>query len=127
MLSPRVLLRVAVVGGLTGAVGLSAAWAGIGIAPVPAPAAPATRVVGAADLPAADSTAVSGAKEDGGDQPLPGLAGGEALVGAAKMSIAPRPKDMAARFPGARWETDPAECKTLDQHEVDRLTGGHAT
>ncbi|MGB8651637.1 MAG: hypothetical protein WCD35_13370, partial [Mycobacteriales bacterium] len=79
-----------------------------------------------ADLPAAHSAAVRAAEEDGGDPSLPGLAGGQALVGAAKMSIAPRPKDMAARFPGARWETDPAECKTLDQHEVDRLTGGHA-
>jgi hypothetical protein len=56
------------------------------------------------------------------------LGAGQALVGAAKLSIAPRPKDMAKRFPGARWETDPAECKTLDQNEITRLTsGGHTT
>jgi len=48
------------------------------------------------------------------------------MVGAAKASIAPRPKDMAKRFPGARWETDPAECTTLDPNEVQRLLGGHA-
>ncbi|HUR14688.1 MAG TPA: hypothetical protein VM097_09395 [Mycobacteriales bacterium] len=45
-------------------------------------------------------------------------------VGAAKASIAPRVKDMVKRFPGARWETDPAECITLDPNEAQRLLGG---
>ncbi len=124
MPSPRVLLRSVVVGGLTGSLALTAAWAGIGVAPAPvptpslpvsAPAVPGTST--AAVLPGGLALAVNPAK----------LAPGRALVGAAKTSIAPRPKDMAKRFPGARWETDPKECKTLDQNEVARLTSGGKT
>jgi hypothetical protein len=120
--APRTLLRAVVLGGLTGALALSAAWAGVGFTPVPGPtlpggvAAPATGGAGTA-------TSVGVALRANPAR----LAPGQALVGAAKMSIAPRPKDMAKRFPGARWETDPAECRTLEQHQVDRLTGGHAT
>jgi hypothetical protein len=121
--TPRTLLRAALVGGLTGAVALSAAWAGVGLAPAPAPA---TTLPARAAHPTGGS--VSSAITAGvALRSNPARLGpGEALVGAAKASITPRPKDMATRFPGARWETDPAECRTLDQHELDRLAGAHA-
>ncbi len=119
MIAARTLLRSTLVGTIVGAVGLSAAWAGVSVLPVPSP------------------PAVPVATGPGGAATNPALPGAAALslprppatisVGAAKASIAPRPKDMAKRFPGARWETSPAECKTLDQNEINRLTGGHAT
>ena len=103
---------------MAGAVGLTTAWAGVSVLPVPTPAAvPAV----SHPLPGGVSGSFTGKAV-----PIP-IDGGVPLeVGAAKASIAPRVKDMAKRFPGARWETDPAECKTLDQHEIDRLAGGHA-
>ncbi len=123
MISTRLALRAAVVGTVTGAVALTAAWAGVGLTPAPplpvSPSAAAGLVggsAGSATVSAAVPLAVNPAR----------LAPGQALVGAAKQSIAPRPKDMTKRFPGARWETDPAECKTVDQNEVNRLLGGHA-
>ena len=123
MLTPRHVLRTALLGGVTGALALTAAYAGVSLAPSPAPVPRpgiAVQLPGASSAPGTPLTAV----------PLKvnpaHLAAGQALVGAARNSIAPRPKDMAARFPGARWETDPAQCKTLDQNEVNRLAGGHA-
>ena len=121
MLSPRTLVRSAVVGAAVGALSLSAAYAGVSITPTPAPAVPSTpslaQPVVVPSLPGVPLKA-NPAK----------LSPGQLLVGAAKTSIAPRPKDMAKRFPGARWETDPAECRTLDPNEIARLTsGGHTT
>jgi hypothetical protein len=114
----RTLVRSVVVGGVVGAVGLTAAWAGVSVLPLPSPApvtvAPPGGTIAHDDARGVTSSSVTPFRS--------GL-----MVGAAKTSMAPRPKDMAKRFPGARWETDPAECKTLDQHEVDRLLGGHAT
>jgi hypothetical protein len=123
--SPRALVRVALVCGLTGALAVSAAWAGVALTPTPLPTVPATTAAPPATQGQGQSRtaavgtplAVNPAK----------LAPGQALVGAAKTSIAPRPNDMAKRFPGARWETNPAECKTLDQNEITRLTGGGHT
>ncbi len=122
MPSPLTLLRATVVGGVTGAVALSAAWAGVGIAPAPLPTPPTVVSVPGATAAAPASLGGVALKANPAK-----LAPGQLLVGAARTSIAPRPKDMAQRFPGARWETSPAECKTLDQNEVNRLTGGHAT
>ena len=120
MITPRHLLRTALIGGVTGCLALSAAYAGVSLAPSPVPVQVTSPMTGAAAGPVQSLPAV----------PLKvnpaHLAAGQALVGAARNSIAPRPKDMAARFPGARWETDPAQCKTLDQNEVNRLAGGHA-
>ncbi|HUR51696.1 MAG TPA: hypothetical protein VMZ11_06200 [Mycobacteriales bacterium] len=112
------LLRSALVGSVVGAVGLSAAWAGISVLPVPSPPVTST----ATDLAHLGRVAVPGSKAAAAPARSASF-----LVGAAKSSIAPRPKDMAKRFPGARWETDPAECTTLDPHELQRLAGGHAT
>ena len=120
-MSPRALVRAALVGGVTGAVALSAAWAGVGVTPVPTPPVPVagSPVAGQQQVPTAPGVPLS-------VNPAR-LKPGQALVGAAKSSIAPRPKDMQKRFPGARWETDPAECRTVDPNEVSRLLGGHAT
>ncbi|MDP9183542.1 MAG: hypothetical protein M3P04_12295, partial [Actinomycetota bacterium] len=109
-------MRSLLVGGVAGAVGLSAAWAGVSVSPLPSP--PAVPVVSEA-APGVGSGALS-------SKPLRIDGGVGVEVGAAKASIAPRVKDMAKRFPGARWETDPAECKTVEQHEVERLLGGNA-
>ena len=119
MPSPRLFLRAAVVGGVTGAVALTAAWAGVGVAPVPVP-------LPSAGLPSVVQQAGPAAAAVPLRKNPRKLARGQALVGAAKQSIAPRPQDMKARFPDARWETDPAECTTLDPHELDRLLGGKA-
>ena len=125
MPSPRTLLRTVVLGGLTGALAVSAAWAGVGVSPLPLPTAPTS--TSAATHAVKDGDASS----DVAGVPLTvnpaHLAPGRILAGAAKSSIAPRPQDMTKRFPGARWETDPAECKTLDQNEISRLTGSHTT
>jgi hypothetical protein len=113
----RAALRSLLVGAVAGSVGLSAAWAGVSVLPVPSPVAvpeAAKQVRGGSGTVGAGSVRI--------DPDTPALE-----VGAAKASIAPRPKDMAKRFPGARWETDPAECTTLDPNEVNRLAGGHAT
>lgn len=115
--SLKTVVSSALVGGVVGAIGLTAAWAGVGVLPLPSPPAPveqtAEQAVPAAGTPLRPTTSL----------PRPDS---RILVGAAKASIAPRPRDMAKRFPGARWETEPAECTTLDQHEIDRLAGGDA-
>ena len=110
----RTAVRSVVLAGLTGSLMVSAAWAGIGLAPVPTPAALPTGVPQAAAVegpaPAATGVPVTAAAAVNPST----LGAGQLLVGAAKTSMAPRP-DLAdpARFPGARWETDPAKCKTL--------------
>lgn len=120
MLTPRLLLRSLLIGGVAGAVGLSAAWAGVSVLPVPAPpAVPA--VPGLTDGDATgESSKTSVRLRFSSDLD-------DVLVGAAKASIAPRPKDMAKRFPGARWETRMEECQTVDPNQVQRLLGGNAT
>ncbi|MBC7373582.1 MAG: hypothetical protein H7323_06290, partial [Frankiales bacterium] len=110
----RAAVRSIALAGLTGSLMVSAAWAGVGLAPVPAPLLP---------HPAVPVPAMPAAATPGGATALAAtaataapttLGAGQLLVGAAKTSMAPRP-DLAdpARFPGARWETDPAKCKTL--------------
>jgi hypothetical protein len=107
----RTVLRSTLIAGLTGTLMVSAAWAGIGLAPAPAPSVPDGEPV-AADEPGEPESSA---------HPSPGaavspaaLGAGQLLVGAAKTSMEPRP-DLAdpEAFPGARWETDPAECKTV--------------
>jgi hypothetical protein len=111
------LIRSLLVGGVAGAVGLSAAWAGVSVLPVPTPPAVPADPAGSVGAPA-DSVQVSATFTPGSTK---------LMVGAAKASIAPRPKDMAKRFPGARWETSPAECTTLDPNELQRILGGNVT
>jgi len=119
MLSPRLLLRSLLVGGTAGAVGLSAAWAGVSVLPTPTPPPVVDSATGAAGAP------LDGPRK----QPRSSLARPQQYnqVGAAKLSIAPRPKDMAKRFPGARWETRKEKCVTLDPNELQRILGGNAT
>ena len=97
------------VGLLTGALMVSAAWAGVAFTPLPVPSGPATGVVDGATAGLTDATGAT-------SNPLSqlNLHAGQLLVGAAKASTAPRPKDMAKRFPGARWETDMTKCHTLE-------------
>jgi hypothetical protein len=111
------VVRTCLLAGMTGALSVTVAWAGVGLVPVPTP--PATpsvpAVAGAPVTPQGAGTATATGTETAvtTGAALPGLAGGQAYVGAARTSLTPRPQDMQERFPGARWETDPAQCKTL--------------
>jgi hypothetical protein len=114
----RNVVRSTFVAGLTGTLMVSVAWAGIGIAPVPVPSIP----TGAASLPTGAAPTVAEpapAAEEGSTAATTAavnpvtLGAGELLIGAAKTSMNPQPELMADRFPDARWETDPAQCKTL--------------
>ena len=123
----RTVVRSTLLAGLTGTLMVSAAWAGIGISPLPlsssAPevSAPATTARVTADQP--DTTPAAAATT------AAALSGGQLLVGAAKESMAPRPDDMKKQgFPNARWETDPAKCTKMDQSVLADLanTAGYA-
>ena len=104
------VVRSTLLAGLTGTLMVSAAWAGIGIAPVPVPSVPVDAVQGATKA-AKERTATSGTTTTAVEPAS--LGGGQLLVGAAKTSMNPRPDLMTERFPGARWETDQAKCRTL--------------
>jgi hypothetical protein len=99
----RNVFRSTLIAGLTGVLMVSVAWAGIGVAPMLGAATPAT----APDQPSGTTASSTGGATAASTQ---ALGAGQVLVGAAKTSMAPRPADMAARFPGARWETDPVKC-----------------
>ncbi len=112
----RNVVRSTLLAGMTGTLMVSAAWAGIGLAPAPVPAAPGGALPPAVTglLPTADAAAVK-ATVAAVDPAT--LGAGRLLVGAAKTSIAPRPEQAdPVRFPGARWETDPAKCSTLSEN-----------
>src|SRR3954469_10175344 len=106
----RTIVRSTLIAGLTGSLMVSAAWAGLGLAPSPVPTAlpslPTSAATGGTTTSAGGSTTATATTA--------ALSGGQVLVGAAKTSMTPRPADMAARFPGARWETDPAKCNSED-------------
>ncbi|MCW2542957.1 MAG: primase [Frankiales bacterium] len=104
----RTLVRSAVVGLATGVMMISAAWAGVSFSPLPVPSGPATAVV--SDVTRATDTLLGGTPA----AMAASLKAGQLLVGAAKTSTTPRPKDMQKRFPGARWETDMKKCRTLE-------------
>ena len=108
----RTVVRSTLIAGMTGTLMVSAAWAGISIVPVPLPSPSTTGSTAKAPAPGTPrlpGTTVAAASVN----PVT-LGAGQLLVGAAKTSMSPRPADMVKRFPGARWETDPAKCKTED-------------
>jgi hypothetical protein len=105
----RSMLRSAVVGGLAGTLMITAAWAGVSLSPLPVPGP-----LGGASAELGGPTRGSGATAAPAVAKPSGLKGGRILVGAAKASMDPRPKDMQKRFPGARWETDMSKCRTLE-------------
>ena len=114
----RTVVRSTLIAGMTGALMVSAAWAGIGITPVPAPTLPA-EVAGVTDAETG-TTATEGTAPAGVS--LASLSGGQILVGAAKTSMNPRPDDMKTKgFPNAYWETDPAKCKKLAPETIQKL------
>ncbi len=101
----RTVVRSTLLAGLTGSLMVSAAWAGIGLAPVPTASTPVEApITGGAAQPAAVAAAAGNPVN-----PVT-LGAGQLLVGAAKTSMNPRPED----FPGAVWEKDPTKCKTLE-------------
>jgi hypothetical protein len=106
----RNVVRSTLLAGMTGTLMVSAAWAGIGIAPVPVPSLP-TEGLAAPTAPRATTTESSAPTAAGVDPAT--LGAGQLLVGAAKTSMYPAPEAMQDRFPGAVWEKDPAKCKTV--------------
>lgn len=112
----RRLVRTALISATTGAVALSAAWAGVAIAPVPVPTPPTAPVTAPAGgtpavLEALRTRSASGA-----------LAPGQLLVGAAKTDLLPDPEAMRAEgFPDARWEQDADKCLVADPVFLERL------
>ena len=117
------LVKTSLVAGLTGALSVSVAWAGVALVPVPVPA-PVEEATGLSSEPAAEPTDSAGATAPAATAAaLPGLAGGQVYVGASKTSLVPQPEAMQERFPGARWERDAAKCKTLPDPSFE---GGEA-
>ncbi|MBK5306476.1 MAG: hypothetical protein JJD92_07295 [Frankiaceae bacterium] len=103
----RTVVRSTLIAGMTGALMVSVAWAGIGISPLPGASAPTE--IGQVGLPG--STAVTGTQVQANGINPASLGAGELLVGAAKTSMNPQPDLMKTKgFPDARWETDPVAC-----------------
>lgn len=96
---------------LVGAMSVGVAWAGTGLIPVGGSGAETELPAGTSDALTAEGTSDEAAAA--AIQQLD-LSAGQILGGAAKVSLRPRPEDYQADYPGARWETDPAECKTLE-------------
>jgi hypothetical protein len=101
---------------MAGVLLVSAAWAGAAFSPLPVPSGAPGAVAGLGGPTAgsARSTAAAAARPAA-------VRGGTMLVGAAKASTSPRPKDMQKRFPGARWETDMTKCRTLEPDWIKDL------
>ena len=124
----RTVVRSTLIAGLTGTFMVSAAWAGIGISPLPVPSSStAGQVAGTAGSAvtraAGDDTTTAKAASPAD------LGAGQLLVGAAKTPMTPRPEDMKKQgFPNARWETDPAKCTKMDESVLSDLqdTAGYA-
>lgn len=114
----RTVVRSTLLAGMTGTLMVSAAWAGLGIVPVPVP--PTAPEVQGADTAAVTAEATTAGTISSAVNPVT-LGAGQLLVGAAKTSMNPNPESMKARFPNARWETDPAKCKTLEPAWVKDL------
>ncbi|MCA1711112.1 MAG: hypothetical protein LC789_05530 [Actinobacteria bacterium] len=115
----RTVVRSTLITGMTGTLMVSAAWAGIGISPLPVPST-APEVSGPGTAAVRDAGGVAAGAVDAVTAPT-ATTGDQLLVGAAKSPMTPRPGDMAARFPGARWETDPAQCQRMDQTVLSHL------
>jgi hypothetical protein len=104
----RNVVRSTLIAGMTGTLMVGAAWAGIGIAPVPVPSLPTDGAVTTATEPTAPAAGTAATTAAAPVDPAT-LGAGQLLVGAAKTSMNPRPAD----YDGV-WETDPAKCKTLE-------------
>ncbi len=126
-------IRFVLLAVVTGALTVSAAWAGAGLAPVHVPTPPP----GATDpldeavdttppsspTPTDDTAAAEAGPTAGPTATSADLEPGWALVGAAKTSIEPRPDDY-----GGEWETDPDACERMDERLLTQLaedTEGH--
>ncbi len=100
----RRVVAIALAAGMT----VSAAWAGIAIAPVP-------------DVDGGTAVGTSSLEAVLGADPMQG----GLLVGASALSLFPRPQDYAAEFPGATWlqgEENRAACTTLSPSLFSEFT-----
>lgn len=96
---------------LVGLMSLGVAWAGTGLVPVSG----TEEIPEEAAKPDAVFQGTAGSQEpEAAAFSQLDLSAGQILGGAAKVSLRPRPEDYQADYPGARWETDPSECKTLE-------------
>ena len=96
---------------LVGAMSLGVAWAGAGLVPVNG-----TDVLEGGGAQVVEPAGKQGASLQSEEQTFSqlDLASGQILAGAAKVSLRPRPEDYQTDYPGARWETSDAACKTLE-------------
>jgi hypothetical protein len=117
------LVKTSLVAGLTGALTVSAAWAGVGLVPVPTSSGDpvGNTVTPVLEQLAGSSSETEAASASSASAEVPKLGKGQLLVGAAKTDLTPRPEDMQDRFPGARWEQDITKCKILDPGFVAEL------
>lgn len=127
-MNPPRPIRSVLLAVVTGALTVSAAWAGAGLAPVHAPTPPSGET-GPLDEVATTPPPPAPPDDDPATaetEPTPGpttsaatgadLEPGWALVGAAKTSIEPRPDDY-----GGEWETDPDACERMDESLLTQL------
>lgn len=120
----RSVLRRVLVAAATGALTVSVAWAGAGLAPAPSELPTETVPDRAGDATAAaDATAdgpvpthVATPEGPGGGVSAVELGPGEILAGASRVSIQPRPDD----YDGT-WVTDHQQCATLSEGTFSEL------
>jgi hypothetical protein len=103
------LTRIAIAGLVAGATLVGSAWAGIGIGPH------GTTDLPPVTLPNQTAAAVDAADATIGSPGTPPPAVG-ARVGAAKVSMYPRPEDY-----GGVWERDPAKCERMSENVLAQL------
>ncbi|MBW3659119.1 MAG: hypothetical protein KY457_10810 [Actinobacteria bacterium] len=127
----RPVLRKLVVATTTGALTVTAAWAGTGLVPARTETVDAVpdRGVGVAGEPSDGAPAAAGVPTGAAAEASvaaatgDGLEPGWALVGAAKNSILPDPEAY-----GGAWETDGDACRRMDESVITELienTDGH--
>ncbi|HEX4902990.1 MAG TPA: hypothetical protein VFV42_09295 [Acidimicrobiales bacterium] len=114
MPTARTLLRTAAAGLVAGATLAGAALAGVVADPARDPVDLLDEVVGAPATGGSEPTAAT--SPAGGDVATTTAAPAGLRVGAAKVSIDPRPAEF-----GGTWVTDPAACRTLDPGFLERL------
>lgn len=109
------LTRIAAAGLIAGVTLVSSAWAGIGIGPIgDEPQLPLDISLGSEDT--ADSGGAMVSAADGANARANPASRKGTVVGAAKVSMYPRPADY-----GGTWERDPAKCKKMDETILEQI------
>jgi hypothetical protein len=109
------LTRIATAGLIAGVTLVGSAWAGIGMGPIgDEPQLPVDMSIGSED--AADAGGARTSADNGANAPAGPASPKGTVVGAAKVSMYPRPADY-----GGTWERDPEKCKKMDETILEQL------